>query len=132
MLSYSVDSKGVQRMLQKMATEMPSEIQSCMTKSLEGGVKSAKSYVPKDTLKLMRSIQVDGKVRRRGNIIAGSYSARANNSKGKNYGVYQEAGWTDKSGSFHEGRFYMLKSKAKAEKVFVRECNKALGRYVRT
>ena len=132
MLSYSVDSKGVQRVLQKMATEMPTEIQSCVSKALQSGVSSAKTYVPKDTLKLMRSIQVDGKVRRRGNIIAGSYSARANNSKGKNYGAYQEAGWTDKSGRFHEGRFYMMKSKLKAEKVLVRECNKALGRYMRT
>ncbi len=131
MLSYSIDSKGVLKALDNIRVQCPNEMQGVVGKALDAGVKSARYNVPKDTRKLMRSIKIDDRARKFGAKIHGSYSARANNSKGKNYGVYQETGWHDKNGAFHEGRYYMKRSKDKAEKVLVNEANKVLGRYVR-
>lgn len=131
MLKYSIDAEGVLKNLEAMQKQCPKEILGAVQEALEAGVSSAKYLVPKDTLKLMQSIEIDEKPRESSGTITGSYSAIALNSNGKNYGFYQEVGFVDKKGTFHEGRFYMLGSKIKAEKVFIKRSNAILGRYSR-
>lgn len=131
MLRYQIDSAGVEKMLNEMRIEMPDRIVEAVDTAIVAGVNSAKYLVPKDTGKLKVSIAKDERTKVQGTVVTGSYKALATNKKGHNYGFYQEAGWTDSKGRFHEGRFYMKKSKDKAEKVFIKACNKILGRYVR-
>lgn len=132
MLRYNFDSKGVEKALQEMRIEMPTKIVDAVDKAIDSGIKSAKYLVPKDTRKLKNSIVKDGKTKVDALGVTGSYSALATNPRnGHNYGFYQEVGWTDSKGRFHEGKFYMKRSKEKAEKVFIKECNQILGRYAR-
>ena len=131
MLRYQIDSKGVEKMLNEMRIEMPSRIVEAVDTAIDAGVNSAKYLAPKDTGKLKTSIAKDARTKVEGFMVTGSYKALARNRKGHNYGFYQEAGWTDAKGVYHEGRYYMKRSKDKAEKVFVRKCNEILGRYKR-
>lgn len=131
MLNYQIDSKGVEKMLNEMRMDMPDKIVEAVDSAIDAGVNSAKYLVPKDTRKLKTSIAKDSKTKVEGFMVTGSYKALARNKKGHNYGFYQEAGWTDRAGNYHEGRFYMKRSKDKAEKVFIKKCNELLGRYTR-
>lgn len=131
MLKYQIDSKGVEKMLNEMRIEMPDRIAEAVDTAVEAGVSSAKYLVPVDTRKLKTSIAKDEKTKVQGFMVTGSYKALARNGKGHNYGFYQEAGWTDKKGRYHEGRYFMKRSKDKAEKAFVKKCNQILGRYSR-
>ena len=131
MLSYQIHSESVEKMLNKMRTELPEKIVEAVDTDIEAGVASAKYLVPKDTRKLKNSIAKEGATKKEGNVVRGSYKAIATNKKGHNYGFYQETGWTDSKGRFHEGKFYMKKSKDKAEKVFKKSCNQLLGRFTR-
>lgn len=126
MLRYQIDSTKVEKMLNEMRTEMPDKIVDAVDSAIDAGIKSAKYLVPKDTHKLKLSIDKDEKTRVEGFMVTGSYKALARNKKGHNYGFYQETGWTDKLGRWHEGKYYMKRSKDKAEKVFVSKCKQIL------
>ena len=131
MLRYEIHSESVERMFNKMRLELPDKIVEAVYTAIVAGVTSAKYLVPKDTRKLKNSIAKEGATKVQGNVVTGSYKAIATNRKGHNYGFYQETGWTDSKGRWHEGKFYMKKSKDKAEKVFKKKCNQLLGRYTR-
>lgn len=127
MLSYKIDSTGVQKMLTKMRIEVPEKIVEAVDEALYAGISSAKFLAPKDTHKLEDSIWIDEKPKNEGNVVSGSYKALARNKKGHNYGYYQETGWKDRGGTYHEGKYYMERSKNKAEKIFVKKCKEILG-----
>lgn len=129
MLRYEIHSESVEKMFNKMRLELPSKIVEAVDTAIDAGVASAKYLVPKDTRKLTNSIAKEGATKVQGTVVKGSYKAIATNKKGHNYGFYQETGWTDKKGVWHEGKFYMKRSKDKAEKAFKRKCNQLLGRY---
>lgn len=130
MLRYQIDSSRVEKMLDKMKKEIPDEIVGAVDDAIKAGVNSAKYLVPIKTGKLKRGIYKDEPTKKEGDLITGSYCAEAYR-KEHNYGFYQEAGWTDRAGNYHEGKYYMKRSKVKAEKVFIKKCNQLLGRYAR-
>lgn len=113
-------------MLNQMKKEMPDKLEEAVDTAIEAGIASAQYLVPKDTRKLKRGIYKDEPTKKKGDLVTGSYCAEAYR-KEHNYGYYQETGWTDRNGRWHEGKFYMKRSKNKAEKVFVKKCNQLLG-----
>lgn len=131
MSGYYVDARGVRANLNNLAKNMPKGCEEALEKAVKAGIRSARYNVPKDTHKLKESIKEGNRVKIGGKMYSASFKAYAENTSGKDYARYQESGWTDKANRFHEGKFYMLKARKKAEKVFVTESNKIIGKYVR-
>jgi hypothetical protein len=127
MANYRVDSRGVVANLQKYKTSLPEGAVQAMYTALKAGVATAQALSPVDTGKLRDSIKYnavnEGKAK-----VSGSISAYAENTVGKDYARYQEAGFTDKQGSWHEGKRFMLAGRVEAERVLNEEVRKQTAR----
>jgi hypothetical protein len=125
--NYSVDARGVRANLQRMYKTLPENAERAMDKALNAGVRKAKSLAPVKTGKLKKSIKKGRLVRGTGRI-SGTFTAYAENKSGKDYSQYQEGGFTDRAGNWHEGKRFMLAGRKRAEEVLLEESKKQIRR----